>query len=664
MSRSKNEEPQRKTIMKRTAVIGGLTLLLVWGPLSASLAKPIVSYDFKVRLDPAKKTVSGSESLTWLNDSDVPVSELQFHLYLNAFKNNRTTLMKESGAAYRRVERKEEDWGYVRVQKIEVVDGPDLTPSLAYIQPDDGNPEDQTVMKVALPYPVNPGEKIALRVEFISKLPKVIRRSGYSGDFFMVAQWFPKIGVLWNGTWNCHQYHASSEFFADFGEFRAELTVPEKYVVGATGKRVAERANGDGTKTYVQEQADVHDFAWTACPDFAEFREKYVLTEPRVETEMILLIHRAHLSQKDRYAQALRNGIEFYSQNYGAYPYETITLVDPAPGAGAAGGMEYPTLFTAMTTSWMPRGLRVPELVTIHEFGHGYWYGMVGSNEFEEAWLDEGINTYSEIKAMARYYGDAASAIDLGGAKISDLAYARFAVISSGRFDPIVKKSWEYISGGSYGVNVYQKAGLMLLTLEKVLGEEVMGRVMRTYFDRWKFRHPTSRDFVEVAQEVSGQDLGWFFGQVLYSPDKLDYAIGDVSSREVMDPKGIFDDQSQAPAPLEQKPKTAKTPVKTYRNEVVAVRYGEWIIPQDILVTFENGEKVRETWDGKDRWKRFVYFKNAKVQSAVIDPDRKMILDVNYANNSKTLKPKKAGILKESLGFMSWLQGILSLAAL
>lgn len=650
--------------MKKLIVLAGLVSLLAGTPLAASLSERVVSYQFQVRLDPAQKTVTGSEILTWLNASARPVSELQFHLYLNAFKNNQTTMMKESGEAYRRVERKDEDWGYVTIHKIEVVDGPDLTPWMAYIQPDDGNPDDQTVMKVALPSPVNPGEKIALRIAFTSKLPRVRRRSGFSGDFFMVAQWFPKIGVLQDAGWNCHQYHASSEFFADFGEFKAEITVPEKYIVGATGRRVFERTNSDGSRTYIHEQADIHDFAWTACPDFREFRERYVLAEPRVETEMILLIHKAHLNQKDRYAQALRNGIEFYSRNYGPYPYETITLVDPAPGAGGAGGMEYPTLFTGMTMNWIPKGLRLPEMVTIHEFGHGYWYGIVASNEFEEAWLDEGINTYSEIKAMAHYYGADASMVDLGGLKISDLAFARTPVIASGRFDPIVKTSWEYVSGGSYSLNVYQKTGLMLLTLEKIVGEDVMGRIMRTYYERWKFRHPTTRDFVAVAEEVSGRELGWFFDQTLYSPDKLDYAISSLTAREIIEPEGIIDEKFMPASKRGKKPGKDSPTAKAYRNEIVAVRRGEWIIPQDILITFEDGEKVRETWDGSDRWKRFVYLKKTKIVAAVIDPDQKMVLDVNYTNNSYTLKPQKAGILKEALGFMSWLQGFLTLAAI
>ncbi|MCX6576743.1 MAG: M1 family aminopeptidase, partial [Candidatus Aminicenantes bacterium] len=387
------------------------------------------------------------------------------------------------------------------------------------------------------------------------------------------------------------------------------------------------------------------------------------LDDPKVDTEMILLIHRAHLKQKDRYLQALKNGIEFYSKNYGPYPYGTITLVDPAPGASEAGGMEYPTLFTSMTMSWMPKGIRMPEMVTIHEFGHGYWYGIVGSNEFEEAWLDEGINSYSEVKAMSKYYGPDSAMIDIGNLKIGDLAFQRISVIGSGKMDPIVKNSWEYVTGGSYGLNVYNKAALMLLTLEKWLGEDVMAKIMKTYYEKWKFRHPRSQDFVQVAEEVSGRDLKWFFDQALRSPDKLDYAIGSLNSEEVKEPEGIFD--GKTPEAKDQRGKTSNKPLsKAYRNEVVAVRYGDWIFPQDILIVFENGEKIRETWDGRDRWKRFVYWKPVRLAYAQVDPDRKMVLDVNYTNNSKVLTPKRAPIMKYALGFMTFFQGLLSFVSL
>jgi hypothetical protein len=630
--------------------------------LFAATGKPIVNYDITARLVPEEKKVEGREVLIWLNDSDVPVSELQFHLYLNAFKNNLSTFMKESGGSHRGFKMDEENWGSITLNKFQIQDGADLLAATSFLQPDDGNPDDQTVLRVGLPAPVKPHESITLAMEFTSKLPKVFARSGFVGDFFMIGQWFPKIGVFQNKAWNCHQYHSTSEFYADFGVYKVAITVPEKYVVGATGKRILDQKNADGTRTVTHYQEDVHDFAWAACPDFVEFKETYKLDEPRVETEMILLVHRAHLRQKDRYAGALRNGLEFYSKSYGAYPYPTITLVDPAPGAMAAGGMEYPTLFTAETMSWLPLGVRLPEMVTIHEFGHNYWYGMVGSNEFEEAWLDEGINSYSEIKAMDRYYGAGRSMIDFGSWAIGDETFNRTSVIGSGRFDPIVKKSWDFIGRSSYALNVYSKAALMLLTLERWLGEDVMAGIMRTYFERWKFRHPTTKDFVRVAEEVSGKDLSWFFDQVLYSPDKLDYGISDLRAEEVPEPEGLFDGRKTESAKnVRDKAAGAKTAPKKFRNVVVAARFGEWVFPQEVLIEFDNGEKVRETWDGKDRWKRFVYVKDVKVRSAEVDPGHKLALDVNYANNSRVLEPRKPVVMKIAAGFMEWFQGFLTL---
>jgi hypothetical protein len=332
----------------------------------------------------------------------------------------------------------------------------------------------------------------------------------------------------------------------------------------------------------------------------------------------------------------------------------------------AAGGMEYPTFFTSDALSWLPAGVRLPEMVTIHEFGHNYWYGMVGSNEFEEAWLDEGINTYSEIKAMDHYYGADGSMIDFGGLRIGEIPYQRLSVIGSGRFDPVLKYSWEFISGSSYSLNVYAKAGLMLLTLEKMLGEPVMARVMRTYFETWKFRHPTSRDFIRVAEDVSGRDLGWFFDQVLNSPDKLDYGISDLQSFEIAAPDGVFDER-KIPMEAQARPGSERTTPETpklFRTEVTAARYGEMIFPQEILVTFDNGEKVREFWDGRDRWKRFVYVRNARVASAEVDPEHRLMLDVNFLNNSRVRALRfTSAPMKFGAGLMKWFQGLLTFIA-
>ncbi len=640
--------------MKKLFCAAGV-LWLAFGALAfGARSRHVVDYRIQAQLVPEKRAVSGIEALSWLNDSDVPISELQFHLYLNAFKNNRSTFMLESGGRNRAFKHDDSHWGYTQIHGIQVRGGADLTGSIEYIQPDDDNPDDQTVMRVLLPEPVPPQEWITLEIEFTAKLPKVFSRSGFHGDFYMVAQWFPKIGVLQDGEWNCHQYHSNSEFFADFGVYRVEITTPEDYVVGATGERIDVVDNSDGTKTATYYQEDVHDFAWTACPDFVEFREEYHLDDPEVNTEIILLVHREHLKFKSRYLSALKNGLEFYSRNYGPYPYAAITLVDPAPGAMGAGGMEYPTLFTSMTMVGIPAGLRMPEMVTIHEFGHNYWYGMIGSNEFEEAWLDEGFNTYSEIKAMAEYYGDEASLIHLGRIKISDFAFQRFQLAASGNLDPVLKNSWDYFNGGSYSLNSYGKGAFVLLMLENVLGEDVMSRVMKTYFERWRFKHPKTGDFIAVAEEISGRDLDWFFGPLLNSTGKLDYGIGGLRCREIPVRRGFFGE------PAEGLAAAAAEEEKVFRSAVSVVRRGEIVFPQRIKVVFENGEEIIESWEGRERWKRFVYRLPSRVVSAQIDPENKVVLDGNLLNNSRTIKENKAPGFKYGLGLMFTFQELLS----
>ena len=198
--------------MRKTILFYLLFFFFLGGPAFSALSKHIVDYRIKAKLVPEERAIIGEETLIWLNDSDFPVTELQFHLYLNAFKNNRSTFITESGGTHRGFQLGEDEWGYCEVQKIKIKEGLDLTLSIQYIHPDDNNEQDQTVMKVELPQALLPQEKVTLEIDFTSKLPKVFARSGYAGDFYMVAQWFPKIGVWENGQWNCHQYHENSEF--------------------------------------------------------------------------------------------------------------------------------------------------------------------------------------------------------------------------------------------------------------------------------------------------------------------------------------------------------------------------------------------------------------------------------------------------------------------
>ena len=362
------------------------------------------NYSIDVRLDPNTRALTGRAVLTWRNITTVAAPDLRFHLYYNAWRNSRSTWMRERelGRGPGLASRPEADWGWIDVTAVRLLGdaGPrDLTDRLRFISPDDDNPDDRTVLSVPMPTAVAPGDTVNIEIEWRSRVPRTFARTGAIGDFFFIAQWFPKIGVLEDTGWNCHQFHASTEFFSDYGVYDVRITVPTGWVLGATGIGQEPRDNTDGTTTHRYVQEDVHDFAWTTSPDFLDLGERFeVAGLPPVE--MRLLLQPEHVGQAGRHFEATRATLQHYGQWFGPYPYEQITIIDPAWQSGA-GGMEYPTLFTAGTRWLAPPDVSQPEGVTIHEAGHQFWYGVVGNNEFEHAWLDEGLNTFSTARALA-----------------------------------------------------------------------------------------------------------------------------------------------------------------------------------------------------------------------------------------------------------------------
>src|SRR5271157_5181407 len=551
-----------------------LLLALLAFAAHAALSDHIVAYRIRAELDPARKTVTGHQTLTWRNTSPNPVRELRFHLYLNAFQNEKSTFMRESGGQLRGDRASKDDWGYIEVQRMQVAGGADLTRALRFLHPDDDNADDQTVAAVTLPQPVNPGQTIALDIDFLSKLPKVFARTGYHNDFFMVGQWFPKIGVYEKAgdryaqqdAWNCHQFHANTEFFADYGVYDVTLTVPSNYIVGATG--VQQSAVEDPQrhrKTIRFYQEDVHDFSWTASPRYLRTERlfdpasavsgaeeadvaKLLSVAPAAvklkPVRMILLMQPEHAWQTERHIRALQNGLKWFGLWYGAYPYDTITMVDPPYGASGACGMEYPTLITAGTGWWPAPNGADPEEVVVHEFGHQYWYGMVGTNEFEESWLDEGFNTYSTGKVIDRAYGPRDLSVHLlnipiasfaGIPQVTEDTVNRAAYLQYGKYDPVVRNGWQYYSTISYGINSYMRPAALLRTLENHLGAPVMARIMRAWFERYRLHHPTSVDFQKLVNEISGRDMNWFFDQFVFGTNWLNYQVDEVSN----DPIGV-----------------------------------------------------------------------------------------------------------------------------
>jgi len=620
------------------------------GAFDRPLSPRNANYTIAAVLDPATRNLTASEVIVWRNVTSKPATELQLHLYWNAWRDATSTFMRERALAGAPPEssRRPDEWSRIDVSSIALTApaAVDLTSSQRFITPDDGNADDRTVVSVALPRPIDPGGTATIAIAWTAHVPRTVARTGAIGSFFFIAQWFPKLGVLTDEGWNCHQFHASTEFFSDYGVYDVSLTVPRGWPVGATGVERDRRDAGASTiHRFYQE--DVHDFAWTTSPDYVERTARF--EHPSLPpVEMRLLLQPEHDAQADRHFDATRTTLKYYGEWFGAYPYGHITIVDPAFQSGA-GGMEYPTLFTAGTRLFAPRGFITPEGVAVHEAGHQFWYGIVGTNEFEDAWMDEGFNTFSTARAIAeayepnflalRYFGgfvpwvirDVALARETEGNRLA--GYRRDA-----KTDVPSTPSYRYFpsTGGSI---TYNKTALWLNTLERWIGWPTLRQVMSTYFSTWRFRHPRPDDFFSLAATVAGRDLAPFFDQVYRSSDAFDYALDDLRSV----PDG-----------------------GRYRTTVVVRRLGEAIFPVDVAVTFADGERVVQGWDGRDRWKMYAFDRAQPARSAEVDPDRVLLLDVNRTNNSKTLAPRSrdAGT-KWSLTWMVWLQDcLLSWAAL
>ncbi len=645
------------------------------------LSIPLANYEIDVTLDVEKRLINGTEILTWHNNTFYSTDTLPFHLYYNAWRNDQSSMLKSVRYRSRSLsDYRENDWAYCDVQSIKILPAngwteTDISATMEFIQPDDGNEQDRTVLQVALPRPIAFGESISLEIQWELKVPRTFSRTGVRGDYYFLAQWFPKIGVFeTDGKWNCHQFFAT-EFYADFGVYDVKMTVPTGWILGATGKETETRDNDDGTTTHRYYQEDVHDFAWVTTPHFTVHTQKF--EEPGLPSvDMRLLLMPDHASKKDRYFVATAAALKYYGTWWGAYPYDHITVVDPAYRSGS-GGMEYPTFFTGGTRWLSPIEMGSPEGVTVHEAGHQFWYGIVANNEFEHAWIDEGFDTYSTTRTMdqaypnpvySRRYFEGFIPIVFPSLKTAGRTAGAddfYDLNSELKLDKMSTISWKY-GPDAYGLNSYGKPAMMLRTLENYLGWETFQKIMSTFYDRWQFRHPEPQDFFEVVNEISGQDMTWYFEQTYNSSNVFDYAVGLVSSSPIWGTTGYIEKDGELIfKQSDRKEQNEDVDSTTQFNTTVFVRrWGEAIFPVEVKITFDNGDEILEQWDGKDRWARFDYLKNAKVEKVEVDPEHKLVLDVNYSNNSWSSEPEaKMAATKWASKWMIWLQNLVEFFA-
>ncbi|MEI9950883.1 MAG: M1 family metallopeptidase [Pseudomonadota bacterium] len=592
-----------------------------WPALSESAAK-VASYEIEAKLDSKLHRIAGRETIHFVNRSTAVLHEVWFHLYLNAFKNDKTLFLRSPFGAGRSGD-KAHEYGFVDVKKLTVVggDGQDLWAKRDRHSPDD--PADETDLRVPLASPLEPGQALDFELEFEDQLPELVERTGFVGSFHFMGQWFPKLArLLPDGTFAHFAFHAQSEFYADFGDYDVSLDVPSGFQVGATGSRVREsQANGRTQLGYHAE--NVHDFAWTAWDRFEARSE-------RIAGTRVTVLYPPHQRQNaEAELASVRFALPHFNALYGSYPYPTLTLVHPPEAAANAGGMEYPTLITT-GGPWYSTfgGGHFIDVVTTHELGHQWFYGLLASNEHAEPFLDEGFNSYAEAEALEAQYGSS-SVFGAFGLSVSSTALNRLFSAARGGDEKIEQGAADFATFRSLGALVYSRTAIVLGTLARVYGSERVNHALGVYTRKFRFQHPTTADFLAVMQTELDNRAVTALTLAFAERATVDYLVREISNAPISAAAGVFD----GPSGREQKKPEAPHQAAQYASRVVVYRHGTLQFPVEIALGFEDGTKQLRHWDGSGFTFNVDNVGPSPLVSVNVDPELRILLDDDRSNN-------------------------------
>ncbi len=616
-----------------TAKFGCLLLCLVvakagFGEPEKPYWQQNVHYKMDLTLLPIEHAVVGDEAITYTNNSPDSLTTWYLHLYPNAFRNNASTRAQEARRFFQKLVPHADDGGYIRIESFRLaqpgLENTETTVVNAYEIND-------TVLKVQLPRPLPPGATLTVELSFYLKVRKHKGRAGYRGFQYDFAQWYPKVAVYDENGWHPEPFHALGEFYGEFGTFDVTISTPAEYILGATGELVDGDPGWDLVKVdttlsetdwqtrlteikdLVRQQGssgqmrsatfhaeNVHDFSWVASPDFLHESGDWQGTPIHV-----LYRSRAKAQWSKRVLRRAARALDWLSEKFGRYPYPQLTITHGLLG----GGMEYPMLVMNSSES---------ESLILHEVGHIYFYGILGNNEWQEAWLDEGFTTFQTRWYMESRYGkwgfNRKAKFQHGTwlqrhrpkktSRESSLD-GLLRYMDSGFNEPLARGASDYKDGLSYYQNVYTKGAFFYDMLKYVVGDSAFSKICREYFERWKFKHVNEQRFRAVCEDVTGQDLDWFFKQWLHETPKVDYALGNINKRKTED---------------------------GWATDVEVLKLESGTMPVEVRVTTESGETQTQRWPGELPHGKLSFVTLTKPTQVSLDP-QDIVLDSRPENN-------------------------------
>ncbi len=499
-----------------------------------------VNYEINCKLDDQNHKLSGHIQIKYLNNSPDVLDRLGMHLWPNAYSNKKTNFAKQK-LNHRSTEFYDapiSDMGSINHTNI-TIDG--LSAELIM---EHGNSD---IAWLKLPKILKPKEEITINADFELKIPKMFSRLGHVGQSYQMTQWYMKPAVYDRKGWHLMHYLDQGEFYSELGNYKVTITLPENYIVAATGivqeeseykflerqvEKAKEKSNLEAAMEEIIESSNqlktisyyadnVHDFAWFADKFFYVDKSNVLLPSGKKVDTWVFYKSRKHWNKAIHF---LDRSIAYYSECLGEYPWPQASIVHGPLSAG--GGMEYPmiSIISDITTE------KSLDQVICHEVGHNWLQGVLATNERDYPWMDEGINSYYEKRYLTKFYGNSSIVEGFIGRKTkldkrSSETELLYQIIAHLNLDEHPNQSSEDFNALSYGYDIYVRTAELFKYLEEYLGIKELDRIMRQYYETWKFKHPYPEDLKNIFENNNLISTNWFFNDILNSNRKIDYKL-------------------------------------------------------------------------------------------------------------------------------------------
>lgn len=487
---------------------------------TSSYFQQTANFNIKAKLNIGNHTIKGFETIEYTNHSGQILDTLYFHLWPNAYSDLSTAYAKE------KIDSK--DKAYINNQShykgnIEQLEFKVNNNEIQFYL----HSEHKDIGILILNNPLLDKETITISTPFLVNIPVAHSRLGRSKNAYQISQWYPKPAVFDRDGWHFFPYRDIGEFYSEFGSYEVEITVPNNFTVASTGN-LTHTENFDQHKTLTYKEDQIHDFAWFADNELTEDVDSVQLPHSKRWVKTMSYYNPRTRDNWKKANQYIKDAIYYYSLWLGDYPYKTCKAVLSDIGAG--GGMEYPTI-TVIGGGFGDFDL---ETVIMHEVGHNWFYGILASNERDFPWMDESLNSAYETRYVETKYPDKISGLE----QLNAFSYAytkndfySYILGASRQFDQAGHLRSEQYSMFNYGTIVYKKDALIFNYLRHYLGDETFDRIMKIYFERWKFKHPQPSDLIAVFEEQIDEDLSWIFEDLLSTRKKMDYKIKSLKKK-------------------------------------------------------------------------------------------------------------------------------------